>query len=105
MIDFKQRYELLEKDSELSLCHQARLLGVDRWSYYYKRRKASTLNLYLMRLIDLYSRYIIAWDISNSMTAKWCKYVFLQALDSYPTPDILIPTRGASLHRNFGQKQ
>ena len=52
MIDFRDRYELLEKDSKLSLRHQARLLGVDRWKYYYKPKSDSALNLYLMRLID-----------------------------------------------------
>lgn len=184
------RYDLLEKDSELSLRHQARLLGIDRWKYYYKPKQDTAFNLYLMRLIDqkyqlcpffgvpsmtdylnnlglqpinkkrverlykimdiralghkpntsksdptsykypyllrnlevtysnqiwaaditflpmkrgymylfaiidLFSRYILAWDISNSMTAKWCKYVFLQALNWYPTPEIFNTDQG-----------
>ena len=50
--------------------------------------------MYLFAIIDLYSRYILAWDISNSMTAKWCKYVFLQGLNWYPTPDIFNTDQG-----------
>ena len=181
---------MLDKDGKLSLRHQARLLGVDRWKYYYQPKSDTAFNLYLMRLIDqkyqvcpffgvpsmtdylnelglqrinkkrverlykvmdiralghkpntsksdptsykypyllrnlevtypnqvwaaditflpmkygymylfaiidLYSRYILAWDISNSMTAKWCQYVFLQALNWYPTPDIFNTDQG-----------
>ena len=50
--------------------------------------------MYLFAIIDLYSRYILAWDISNSMTAKWCKYVLLQALNWYPSPDIFNTDQG-----------
>ena len=50
--------------------------------------------MYLFAIIDLYSRYILAWDISNSMTAKWCKHVFLQAIHWYPTPDIFNTDQG-----------
>lgn len=27
--------------------------------------------MYLYAIIDVYSRYIVAWDISNNMTAEW----------------------------------
>ena len=50
--------------------------------------------MYLFAIIDLYSRYILAWDISNSMTAKWCKYVLDQALEYYPSPEIFNTDQG-----------
>jgi putative transposase len=31
--------------------------------------------LYLTAVIDVYSRKIMAWGISNSLEAKWCKQV------------------------------
>jgi putative transposase len=36
--------------------------------------------LYLFAIIDLYSRFILAWDIVNTMTAIWCKHVFDQSM-------------------------
>lgn len=50
--------------------------------------------MYLFAIIDLFSRYILAWDISNSMTVKWCKYVLDQALEYYPTPEIFNTDQG-----------
>ena len=190
MIAIKDRYEFLDPHTELSIRHQARLLNIDRWKYYYKPKSESFFNLYLMRLIDrkyqlcpffgvpsmtdylnslgiglinhkrvsrlykimdirslgskpntsksdraaykypyllrnleithpnqvwaaditflgmksgymylfaiidLFSRYILAWDISNSMTTNWCKYVLDQALYWYPTPDIFNTDQG-----------
>ncbi len=51
--------------------------------------------LYLFAIIDLYSRYIIQWDISNSMTAKWCASVLKCALEFYPAPEIFNTDQGA----------
>ena len=50
--------------------------------------------LYLFAVIDLFSRYIIAWDLSNSMTAQWCKYVVESALEFYPGPEIFNTDQG-----------
>jgi len=50
--------------------------------------------LYLFAIKDLYSRYIINWDISNSMTAKWCIQVVLDALIYYPSPEIFNTDQG-----------
>ena len=51
--------------------------------------------LYLFAIMDLYSRFILAWDISNAMTSKWCKYVLDQSLYWYPTPDIFNTDQGS----------
>ena len=51
--------------------------------------------LYLFAIMDLFSRYILAWDISNAMTAKWCNYVLDESLTYYPSPEIFNTDQGA----------
>lgn len=51
--------------------------------------------LYLFAIMDLYSRFILAWDMANAMTAKWCKYVFDRSIYWYPTPDIFNTDQGS----------
>ncbi len=31
--------------------------------------------MYLFAIMDLYSRLILEWDISNTMSSAWCRYV------------------------------
>ena len=50
--------------------------------------------MYLFAIIDLYSRYIVGWDLSNSMTLSWCTYVLKNALEFYPTPEIFNTDQG-----------
>lgn len=50
--------------------------------------------LYLFAIMDLYSRFIVAWDISNSMTSAWCRYVAKEALALYPKPEIFNTDQG-----------
>jgi len=38
---------------------------------------------------------IIQWDVLNSKTFKWCKYVLKAALKYFPTPDILNSDQGS----------
>jgi len=51
--------------------------------------------MYLFAIMDLYSRYILHWDISNSMTAAWCVSVLLECLEWYPTPEIFNTDQGS----------
>jgi putative transposase len=51
--------------------------------------------MYLFAIMDLFSRFILAWDIANAMTAKWCKYVFDQCINWYPTPDLFNTDQGS----------
>lgn len=51
--------------------------------------------LYLFAIIDLYSRYILGWDISNTMSAKWCKHLLDQCLYWYPRPEIFNTDQGS----------
>lgn len=50
--------------------------------------------MYLFAIMDLYSRLILEWDISNTMSSAWCRYVLCNALDFYPSPEILNTDQG-----------
>lgn len=60
--------------------------------------------LYLFAIIDLFSRYIIEWDISNSMTANWCASVVSKALEYHPTPDIFNTDQGTQFTSQIWSK-
>ena len=51
--------------------------------------------MHLFAIMDLYSRFILAWDIANAMTARCCKYVFDQTIHWYPTPDLFNTDQGS----------
>lgn len=51
--------------------------------------------MYLFAIIDIYSRYILAWDLSNTMTSEWCQYVVKNALEYYPSPEIFNTDQGS----------
>ncbi len=61
--------------------------------------------MYLFSIMDLYSRFIIAWDISNSMTAAWCKYVLGEALQFFPTPEIFNTDQGIQFTSELWTKE
>lgn len=51
--------------------------------------------LYLTAIMDVYSRKILSWGISNSMDTQWCKNVLQDAIDQYGTPEILNSDQGS----------
>ena len=50
--------------------------------------------MYLTALIDLYSRYVLRWSISNSMDAAWCAALVSSALQEYERPQIINTDQG-----------
>lgn len=50
--------------------------------------------LYLTAVIDWYSRYVLAWKISNSLDGLFCREVLLQALER-ATPEIFNTDQGS----------
>jgi len=44
--------------------------------------------MYLAAIIDLYSRYIVGWSLSNTMTAEWCKACAKVAIGAHGEPEI-----------------
>ena len=51
--------------------------------------------MYLIAVIDLYSRYVVHWSVSNSMEAEWCSLFIQEAFDKNGVPEILNTDQGA----------
>jgi len=50
--------------------------------------------MYLIAVIDVYSRYVVHWSISNSMESEWCAEFIKEALMK-GTPEILNTDQGS----------
>jgi putative transposase len=50
--------------------------------------------MYLTAFIDVYSRKIVGWGISNSQSSKWCKQVLEDAIDRHGKPEIINSDQG-----------
>ena len=52
-------------------------------------------HMYPVAIIDVYSRYIVSWSLSNTMTAEWCRECFKTAINRYGAPEILNTDQGS----------
>lgn len=50
--------------------------------------------MYLVAVIDLYSRFIVGWDVFNSLEAKNSLKVFIQAICQHGKPEIINSDQG-----------
>ena len=44
--------------------------------------------MYLAAIIDVHSRLVVNWDVSNTMDADWCKKIVASAIGKYGAPEI-----------------
>jgi len=51
--------------------------------------------MYLFAIIDLFSRYIVNWSISNAMTAQWCVATIKEAIYLKGKPEIFNTDQGS----------
>lgn len=51
--------------------------------------------MYLVAIVDLYSRYVINWSVSNSMDATWCKEMLEEAIEQHGKPEIINTDQGS----------
>lgn len=51
--------------------------------------------MYLTAIIDVYSRKIVGWGISNSLSAQWCRNVLEEAILNHGKPEILNSDQGS----------
>lgn len=51
--------------------------------------------MYLTAVIDLYSRFVMNWSVSNTMEAEWCKDMMEGAMERYGVPEIVNTDQGA----------
>lgn len=50
--------------------------------------------MYLFAIIDVYSRYVVGWSVSNTMTAQWCVDTIEQAIAEHGKPEIINSDQG-----------
>jgi putative transposase len=51
--------------------------------------------MYLCAIIDVHSRYVVNWSLSNTMSAEWCKSVVEEAIVNYGKPEIMNTDQGS----------
>lgn len=50
--------------------------------------------MYLCAIIDIHTRYVVGWGISNSMTAEWCTEIVNDAIEAHGKPEIINSDQG-----------
>ena len=56
--------------------------------------------MYLVAVMDWYSRRVLSWRISNSMDSKFCVEALNEALDKYGNPEIFNTDQGSQFTSN-----
>ena len=51
--------------------------------------------MYLCAVIDIHTRYVVGWGVSNSMTAEWCTQIVQDAIATHGKPEILNSDQGS----------
>ncbi len=51
--------------------------------------------MYLFAIIDVYSRYVLGWSLSNTMTAEWCVETIEEAISIHGKPEIINSDQGS----------
>lgn len=51
--------------------------------------------MYLCAIIDLHTRYVVNWGISNTMTAEWCCQLVEKAIEMHGKPEIINSDQGS----------
>jgi len=57
--------------------------------------------MYLCAIVDVYSRKVLNWQISNTMDALWCKEILEEAIGRYGCPDIFNSDQGSQFTSNL----
>lgn len=51
--------------------------------------------MYLVAIIDLHSRYVVNWSVSNTMDAEWCRQTLEEAIKIHGKPEIINTDQGS----------
>ena len=51
--------------------------------------------MFLCAIIDLHTRYVVNWSISNTMSAEWCCQVVEEAVKMHGKPEIINSDQGS----------
>ena len=75
---------------DLKIDHSNQVWGIDI-TYVPMRRGF----MYLCAIIDLHTRYVVNWGISNTMTAEWCCQLVEETIDIHGKPEIINSDQGS----------
>lgn len=51
--------------------------------------------MYLCAIIDVHTRYVLNWGISNTMTSLWVRQIVEEAIETYGQPEIINSDQGS----------
>ena len=51
--------------------------------------------MYLMAILDLYSRYVLEWSVSNTIESEWCGQTLKKALSKHGKPALFNTDQGS----------
>ena len=57
--------------------------------------------MYLCAIMDLHSRKVLNWSVSNTMSADWCAEVLKEAIEKYGKPKIFNTDQGSQFTRDL----
>ena len=60
--------------------------------------KLSRGNVYLVAIMDLFSRKVLSWSISNTLDVEFCISALNDAIESYGIPAIFNTDQGESVY-------
>jgi len=83
-----RKYPYLLKERTLTAPNQV-------WATDITYLKVPQGSVYLMALIDVHSRYILSWRLSNSLSLSFCLEALGEALERHGPPDILNTDQGS----------
>lgn len=61
--------------------------------------------VYLTALIDLFSRFIVSWKLSISMTTEFCLDILTKGINTYKKPEIINTDQGSQYTSNEWTKK
>ncbi len=56
--------------------------------------------MYLIAIVDLFSRKVLTWSVSNTMEAEWCAEVLKEAIGEFGKPEIFNTDQGSQFTSN-----
>lgn len=51
--------------------------------------------MYLIAIMDLYSRYVLEWSVSNTMKSEWCTQTLRKAISKHGKPELFNTDQGS----------
>lgn len=51
--------------------------------------------MYLCAIIDVHTRFVVNWGISNTKTSLWCRQIVEEAIEMYGQPEIINSDQGS----------